>query len=118
MKMNPEIKARWVERLRSGEYVQARMSLRTQDNKFCCLGVLSQMAADEGVISQPELLPTGQYSYHTDNDSRTATLHPRVAEWAGIKSDLGAYGPYNSLAGDNDDGADFATIADTIEEHF
>lgn len=39
MKMNPEVKAKWVEALRSGKYLQGKHSLRTVDDKFCCLGV-------------------------------------------------------------------------------
>jgi hypothetical protein len=41
-KMNPEVKARWVAALRSGEYKQAKNSLRKQD-AFCCLGVLCDL---------------------------------------------------------------------------
>ena len=38
--MTPELKAKWVEVLRSGEYEQGQETLRSYDNKFCCLGVL------------------------------------------------------------------------------
>lgn len=41
--MDAEIKAKWVEALRSGEYQQARTVLRSLDDKFCCLGVLCQI---------------------------------------------------------------------------
>jgi len=37
--MNPEIKQKWIEALKSGEYKQTDGKLR-QDNRFCCLGVL------------------------------------------------------------------------------
>lgn len=37
--MNKEIKQKWVEALRSGEYKQGKGTLRT-NNLFCCLGVL------------------------------------------------------------------------------
>jgi hypothetical protein len=37
--MNPEIKAKWIAALRSGEYAQGRYALRDGDH-FCCLGVL------------------------------------------------------------------------------
>lgn len=37
--MNPEIKAKWIEALRSGNYQQGIGALRL-DCKFCCLGVL------------------------------------------------------------------------------
>jgi hypothetical protein len=43
MNMDPEIKAKWIEALRSGKYKQARMALR-RDDRFCCLGVLCDVA--------------------------------------------------------------------------
>jgi hypothetical protein len=45
-KMNPEVKARWVAALRSGEYKQGKGALRL-NNKFCCLGVLCDLYGDD-----------------------------------------------------------------------
>lgn len=39
MPMNQEMKAKWVEALRSGKYAQTRNRLR-DDKGYCCLGVL------------------------------------------------------------------------------
>lgn len=41
--MDPELKAKWVEALRSGNYQQGRYSLK-KDGKYCCLGVLCEVA--------------------------------------------------------------------------
>lgn len=49
--MNPEVKAKWLEALRSGEYKQGREYLR-RGNYYCCLGVLCDIAVKEGVISE------------------------------------------------------------------
>jgi hypothetical protein len=46
MKMNPEVKARWVAALRSGEYLQGTSTLRIGD-QFCCLGVLCDIYSAE-----------------------------------------------------------------------
>ena len=46
-KMDPELKSRWVAALRSGKYAQGRHSLRSADDKFCCLGVLADVLAPE-----------------------------------------------------------------------
>lgn len=46
--MNQEIKIKWLEALRSGKYQQGEGQLRTQDNKFCCLGVLCDIVKPEG----------------------------------------------------------------------
>ena len=54
--MTPELKAKWVAALRSGEYTQGRYSLITEDGGYCCLGVLCM------VLGKPELL-TANYEY-------------------------------------------------------
>lgn len=50
--MTPELKAKWVEALRSGKYAQGKRALRTGRDKpendlFCCLGVLCDLIAPE-----------------------------------------------------------------------
>jgi hypothetical protein len=44
--MNQEIKQRWIEALRSGEYQQGKKSL-FHCGKFCCLGVLTDLYIKE-----------------------------------------------------------------------
>lgn len=44
--MNPEIKAQWIDALRSGEYQQTKGKLRNS-NGFCCLGVLTDLYVKE-----------------------------------------------------------------------
>jgi hypothetical protein len=53
--MKQEIKDRWIEKLESGEYDQATGFL-TNGNGFCCLGVLCEVAVEDGIIqkSDPE----------------------------------------------------------------
>ena len=57
-KMNPEVKEKWVAALRSGEYEQGAGRLRSHDSKFCCLGVLYDIAGDGWVkdYTDPEPL--------------------------------------------------------------
>jgi len=50
--VTPELKAKWVEALRSGKYKQGKRALRTGRDKpendlFCCLGVLCDLIAPE-----------------------------------------------------------------------
>ncbi len=45
--MNKEIKQKWVEALRSGEYKQGKGTLRTNNNLFCCLGVLCDILSPD-----------------------------------------------------------------------
>ena len=45
MPMDPELKAKWIAALRSGEYKQGKNRLHSnEDNSFCCLGVLCEVA--------------------------------------------------------------------------
>jgi len=46
--MNPELKAKWVEALRSGEYKQGSNRLLTADGRYCCMGVLCNLIDPEG----------------------------------------------------------------------
>lgn len=41
--LDPELKAKWLEALRSGQYKQGQKCLRTDDNCYCCLGVLADV---------------------------------------------------------------------------
>lgn len=54
-KLRPKVKAWWVKALRSGEYEQGKDCLVTEPEddsepfKFCCLGVLHDVAVKQGV---------------------------------------------------------------------
>ena len=39
--MNKNLKRKWLRALRSGRYKQGKYYLRTDDNTYCCLGVLA-----------------------------------------------------------------------------
>lgn len=52
--MDEELKARWVEALRSGDYTQGRRALyNPTDNTYCCLGVLCDVMGREVVPFDP-----------------------------------------------------------------
>lgn len=69
--MDPEIKKKWIEALRSGRYTQAKGRLRRGD-AFCCLGVLHDCDGGEwdplGYVTRPAGRPDGWRLY--DGDSR------------------------------------------------
>ncbi len=110
-KMNPEVKAAWVKALRSGEYSQGTGQLRSAEEKYCCLGVLCDIApvgewGGEAYIAGPD-------------DWASAFLPRRVADWAGLSSTNPAIGGTGGeLSYKNDRGATFAQIADLIEKNF
>src|SRR6202034_2277081 len=49
-----EVRELWVKTLLSGEYKQGTDYLQ-KDGKFCCLGVLCEIAVKKGVIPEPKL---------------------------------------------------------------
>ena len=46
MAMNPEVKQKWIDALRSGKYEQGSEKLRSVSG-YCCLGVLCDLYAQE-----------------------------------------------------------------------
>lgn len=46
-KMDPELKQKWVDALRSGKYKQGNGWLRDEKDRYCCLGVLADVMATE-----------------------------------------------------------------------
>lgn len=131
--MNPEIKALWIDALRSGDYEQCKGALRRGDS-FCCLGVLTELAVKAGAVEPGEVDRDGYYVYpYTVLDDcpqvELFDLHRGVMEWSGMTSatgilhqiiSFGEEGRYgSSLIHLNDHaGYNFNQIADVIEEQF
>ena len=46
--LTPELKAKWVEALRSGKYEQGTTSLKSSRGTWCCLGVLADIIDPDG----------------------------------------------------------------------
>ena len=121
VKMNPAVKAKWVATLRSGEYPQGVDTLRTAENEYCCLGVLSELAVQDGVINPAKMdSVSGVYLYYNKGDDvgNEAYLVLDVQKWAGLTEQ----DPYIediacSLSQLNDKRVSFPGIAEIIEEH-
>jgi hypothetical protein len=56
--MDAQLKAKWIEALRSGEYEQGHLYLR-KNGRHCCLGVLCELTGLE--ISQGGMMVAGPY---------------------------------------------------------
>lgn len=128
--MDPEIKAKWLTALRSGEYMQGRGTLRIHTNdesdpdRFCCLGVLCDLAERAGAV-------THQFGVSDENDETStfygvdgasAYLPDEVITWATINTDAvtmrWCFSDDRSLTHMNDTGSSFSEIADVIEREF
>jgi hypothetical protein len=127
MKMNAAVKAKWLEALRSGRFPQTHGTLRDKVG-YCCLGVLTELAQNEGVCKMKSL--DGEHHEYLPVDSdpglygETAGLLGVVQDWAGIRNstapelDYAKYG-VSSVIGLNDElRLTFAQIADVIEYEF
>jgi hypothetical protein len=124
--MKKTIKAKWVAALRSGDYRQIKGNLHQQAGEtlnlragYCCLGVLCDLAAREGVVAGSLNPRSGIWAYGADTD--TGVLPREVLDWAGLK-DPDPVVPVGddvaSLTTVNDDYLlPFSRIADLIEEH-
>jgi hypothetical protein len=113
--MDPDIKQEWCTRLRSGRYPQSIGHLQDR-NGYCCLGVLSEIAHEQGVVSRVILNVQSQVYYY---DGECNFLSQDVARWAGLTShdpNVMGFGHLISLAVLNDNHVPFSTIADLIEE--
>jgi hypothetical protein len=93
-RLDPEVKARWLEALRSGQYKQGHDALEYQ-GRYCCLGVLNAVCPQ--IPRDP-----GDDEY----------LDEVIAESFGLTADQ-----QRTLASINDDGREFTYIADYIEKH-
>lgn len=124
--MKREIAQRWVQALRSKKFTQAHGRLhRVHPDSwgkagYCCLGVLCELAREDGVVEADVHNVPGAYgTYGTTDDFSnnwsTVGLPKAVMDWSGMKSDGGRIGGDGSLAGLNDTGKNFEEIADVIE---
>ena len=109
MKLRPEIKKRWVDALRSGQYKQGQNRLKSGD-RFCCLGVLCDLSR----------IDLGENWDNEDNfNFKSGELPQNVMEWAGLSDARGLYSFTSpSLTELNDTGVSFVEIAGIIEKEF
>jgi len=127
MGMNPEVKAKWLAALRSGEYTKQEGSLFAkagdygygvvlEKDCYCALGVLAEEAAKEGVVTVDETA-TGNDRFGEIPDYRL--LPEPVADWA-------EFGNYEDAEAEvaklNDRGLDshkstFEDVANWVEEN-
>lgn len=137
-RMNPAIKQRWLEKLRSKQYTQGSGNLcvlnqRTNVEEWCCLGILADIAREDGIGDWLMAAnSTGHKEWQDKSGSSYSGMTKAVARWAGFHGDhcdiLGPrleYQGYRYRAahlndGENEDGRivralSFEQIADLIE---
>jgi hypothetical protein len=105
-RMNPELKAKWLESLRSGKYAQGTNQLRCND-EFCCLGVLCDIVDPNAWDESEEWV----YGTGEDQESEIGVLPHRFRDFVALIP--GAV--ESQLIQMNDAGITFSNIADYIE---
>ena len=106
--MKADIKRRWVEALRSGEYEQGNLRLR-DDGAHCCLGVLCDVHDPTGWV---EGGARDGFSY------RYGTVTDPIGLPDPLREAIGMNSHYEGIViSMNDSGSTFAEIADWIEAH-
>ena len=110
--MKKEIKDKWVDALRSGDYVQGRGQLRNPKNEFCCLGVLCNLHA----IENPDFAAT--QINETTYGGQGLVLPKIVEDWAGMPYDHDHKEVVEMNDGTNRHHCTFEEIADYIEENY
>jgi hypothetical protein len=108
--MNAELKAKWVEALRSGKFHQGKGFLKfdeEQGPRHCCLGVLCE-------IIDPSKFALREYSYYYQCDGMESDITLPLS--LQFQTDLSGE-TCTLLAEKNDHGKSFNNIADYIEHH-
>lgn len=107
-KMDPELKSKWVEALRSGEYRQGRKShLKDEFGGYCCIGVLGKISG----ISDDDMIKS--YSILENHDPEK---YVEYCDSQGEELDATLWGMNDGVAPLNRRKS-FVEIADWIEEN-
>jgi hypothetical protein len=119
-KMNPEVKTKWLEALRSGRFAQTRGKLHRKNDGYCCLGVLAEVLGctwqtvegkNDGDQMFPFLDGINEAKLGTiDQSEINNILGDTLLQKAALKPRQ-----QSALAEMNDNGRTFAEIADYIE---
>lgn len=116
--MNSQIKQKWIDALKSGEYQQTSGHLRTEQG-YCCLGVLCNIYAEAKNNDEVQLNLWNKYDDHYEILGEGLILPGEVRKWAGLSdNDVFYYDEGESvyLASLNDSGMSFNQIAQVIED--
>lgn len=120
--MKPELKKRWTDALRSGEYDQTQGWLRDKRG-FCCLGVACEVFGPEvGLDVKPTTSAVkDHWLYGNLSDNLPIELIGLLETdgYGTLKKEIEFEGgTYTTLQGLNDAGMSFSEIADIIDEQF
>lgn len=111
--MNKEIKKKWIEALRSGDYDQGKGALYAvtdEGAKYCCLGVLQEVAYGEDHWVETALDTLA-------SNGSTWCLSPKDIESHGLVDENHTWHIIHLMDMNDSKGSSFGEIADWIEDH-
>ena len=111
--MNQDIKDKWINALRSGEYKQGTGALKNSNDAFCCLGVLCDLHAKETDARWVDVQEGWLASYFGSDGE----LPDEVIEWAGLKLRDPVICDHFISTYNDKEGYSFDQLADLIEKH-
>lgn len=125
--MKSQIKQKWLDALRSGEYEKCESNLH-KNGGFCCLGVLTDLYIQEhpdahwkeyGATLRNKELYYAFVGTKTTEYNEEEYLPDEVVGWADLSSEnprVVSEGVWTSLSDLNDNGYTFKAIANLIED--
>lgn len=120
-RLDPEVKARWVEALRSERYEQGAGYLRAAEDMYCCLGVLCDLIAPDEWSDEPSPVAN---AYTHGGPAEAMTMPPLTVQYQAIGRPIPdpvhpprIVSAIQHLASVNDAGGTFDLIADLIERY-
>lgn len=115
--MKTEIKERWIQKLESGQYDQTEGELRNGLG-FCCLGILCEVAVEDGIITRAEDYGYNAPSRNDGEEYVENSVLPRVvAEWAGFGDGIHGNNPVVPFPENPEDSCDSCDCCEDEEEY-
>lgn len=115
-RLDPALKAKWLEALRSGKYQQGRGGLRDENNCFCCLGVLMDIVDPTKWSPKAEnQVESFHRAFYTYGDHEVEMPLDEKLDRLGINPSGAATQLACMNDGEDGDPQDFEAIAEWIE---
>lgn len=110
--MNPEAKEKWLTALRSGHYAQGRVVLRSENDRYCCLGVLAHEMEPDTRLNNFNYTEFEKPEYGLTTEQVDFLWHANDGIPTKGESDLASFPVIRE-----EERWTFSEIADWIEEH-
>lgn len=117
-KMNKKVKKMWVDRLKElPPERQGKAHLyQTDTDQMCCLGVLCEIAVEQGVIA-PGKPDFRSYYLEYGLSNNFEFLPIEVIKWAGLNLQDPQIGKYTATQYNDNEGKSFVQIANLINRY-